>query len=255
MVLPMRHAPRVRTVEPVHDTIAPASHRSRATLATASLVAGPLLMSIGDLIHPSESNDPVDQATVLVDGATRWYGAHLLLLVGAAVFIPGILALSQIAAARKPANGDAVRVLLLVGLSAFSAIFASEMLVGRYAAQGASASATADLLRTLQSAPVLGVLGVLGSAFFVGVAAFAIPFIREGGPWRAPSLLFALGSLLVLAEIISAQVVFSQVGNVTMAVASTTVAWRLRASAQASRAAKCGRKLPCWPRATKVRRL
>ncbi len=49
----------------MHDTIAPESHRSRATLATASLVAGPLLMSIGDLIHPSESNDPADQATVL----------------------------------------------------------------------------------------------------------------------------------------------------------------------------------------------
>ncbi len=134
--------------------------------------------------------------------------------MGAAVFVPGVLALSQLAAARRPANGDAVRVLLLIGLSAFSAIFASEMLVGRYTADGASASATAELLRTLQSGPVLGVLGVLGSAFFVGVAAFAIPFIREGGPWRAPSLLFALGALLVLVEIISAQVVFSQVGNV-----------------------------------------
>jgi hypothetical protein len=185
-------------------------------------------MSIGDLIHPSESNDPADQATVLVNGASRWYGAHLLLFVGAAVFVPGVLALSQLAAARRPANGDAVRVLLLIGLSAFSAIFASEMLVGRYVADGASTSATADLLRTLQSGPVLGVLGGLGSAFFVGVAVFAIPFIRERGPWRAPSLLFALGALLVLVEIISAQVVFSQVGNVMMAVASSTVAWRLR---------------------------
>jgi hypothetical protein len=185
-------------------------------------------MSIGDLIHPSESNDPADQATILVNGASRWYGAHLLLFVGAAVFVPGVLALSQLAAARRPATGDAVRVLLLIGLSAFSAIFAGEMLVGRYTADGASTSATADLLRTLQSGPVLGVLGGLASAFFVGVAAFAIPFIREGGPWRAPSLLFALGALLVLVEIISAQVVFSQAGNVMMAVASSTVAWRLR---------------------------
>lgn len=211
----------------MHETIAPASNRRRATLATASLVAGPLLMSIGDLIHPSESNDPADQAAVLVDGASRWYGAHLLLFVGAAVFVPGVLALSRLAERRR-ANGDAVRVLLLIGLSAFAAIFAGEMLVGRYASDAASASATAELLRTLQSGPVLGVLGVFGSAFFVGVAVFAIPFIREGGPWRAPSLLFALGALLVLVEIISAQVVFSQVGNVMMAVASWTVAWRLR---------------------------
>jgi hypothetical protein len=232
MVLPMRARRRVRTIRLMHDTIAPASHRSRATLTTASLVAGPLLMSIGDLIHPSESNDPADQAAILVDGASRWYGAHLLLLVGAAVFVPGVLALSQLATARRPANGDVVRVLLLIGLSAFWAIFACEMLVGRYAADGASESVTGDLLRTLQSGPVLGVLGVVGSAFFMGVAAFAIPFIREGGEWRVPSLLFALGALLVLVEIISAQVVFSQVGNVMMAVASWTVAWRLRSRPQ-----------------------
>lgn len=212
----------------MHDTIAPAGHRSRLSLVTASLVAGPLLMSIGDLIHPSESNDPAEQATVLVDDAARWYGAHLLLFVGAAVFIPGVLAVSELAAARSQTNGAAVRILLLIGLSSFSAIFACEMLVGRYAADGASASATADLLRTLQSGPVLGVIGILGSAFFVGVAAFSIPFIREGGPWRTPSLLFALGALLVLIEILSAQVVFSQAGNVTMAIASWTVAWRLR---------------------------
>ena len=213
------------------DTIAPASHRTRSAIATASLVAGPLLMSIGDLMHPSESNDPTDQATVVIDSASRWYGAHLLLLVGAAVFVPGVLALSRLAAARRPANGDVVRVLLLVGLSAFSAIFAIEMLIGRSAADGASASATADLLRTLQSGLVLGVLGVLGSAFFVGVAVFAIPFIREGGPWRAPSLLLALGALLILIEIVSAQVVFSKVGNLMNAVASSSFAWRLRSRA------------------------
>jgi hypothetical protein len=212
----------------MRESIEAAPRRRPSNLATISLVVGPLLMSVGDLVHPRESNDPAEQAAVLVDAASRWYSAHLLLFVGAAVFVPGVLELSRLAATRRPGTGSAVRVLLLVGLSAFAAIFASEMLVGRYAADGADASVTADLLRALQSGPVLGVLGLLGSAFFAGIAAFTIPFIREAGRWRAPSVLLALGAVLVLVEIISAQVIFSQAGNVVLAAASWTIAWRLR---------------------------
>jgi hypothetical protein len=226
VVLPMRARRRVRTVAPMHEAMTPSSRRG-TRIAAASLIVGPLLMSVGDLMHPSEDMDPSAQATILIEDAARWYGAHLLLLLGAAVLVPGILALTAIAAERRPSHGGAERILLVVGLAALSAIFACEMLVGRYASDGASVAATADLLRTLQSPAVLGILGGLGSAFFVGVAAFTVPLIRGGAPWRAPAVVFALGALLVLVEIVSAQVVFSQVGNILMAVASATFAFRL----------------------------
>jgi hypothetical protein len=186
-----------------------------------------MLMAVGDLMHPREDMDPSAQATILIDDAARWYEAHLLLLLGAAALVPGILALTAIAAEHRPTRGGAERVLLVVGLAAFSGIFACEMLVGRYSSDGATAAATAELLRTFQSPAVLGILGGLGSAFFVGVGAFTLPLIRAGAPWRAPAVLFALGSSLVLVEIVSSQVVFSQIGNILMAVASATFAWLL----------------------------
>jgi len=226
---------RVRTVDSMHkDTeesrrrptergvSARAGRDSRTLIGAGSLVIGPLLMATGDLLHPKEELDAAAQAVLVVDSAWRWYAAHLLLLIGILVLIPGIQALARLAAERRPALGHAAQVLMPIGMSAFAAIFASEMLVGRYAADGAGPAATAGVLRALQSGQVLGILAVPGIAFFAGVAAFVIP-MSAAGPLRAPAIAMALGAALVLAEIVSAQVLLSQIGNVV--IASATVAF------------------------------
>jgi hypothetical protein len=50
-------------------------------------------------------------------------------------------------------------------------------------------------------------------AFFAGTAALAIPLMMAGGKLRWIAALYSIGALLILAEIISAQVVLSQIGN------------------------------------------
>jgi hypothetical protein len=62
-------------------------------------------------------------------------------------------------------------------------------------------------------------------AFFAGTAVFALPLIRAGGPaaWAASSIL--IGVLLVLAEILTAQVVLSQLGNGLVFCGSALAAW------------------------------
>ena len=50
-------------------------------------------------------------------------------------------------------------------------------------------------------------------AFFLGVAALAVPLIRAGGPLRWPALAFVVGAVLIAIEIVSAQVLLSQIGN------------------------------------------
>ena len=56
--------------------------RAERVTTSVSLVAGPLVMSIGDLLHPEERMLPVEQIAIVVDHASRWYTAHLLLFVG-----------------------------------------------------------------------------------------------------------------------------------------------------------------------------
>jgi hypothetical protein len=196
-------------------------------MMAVSLVLGPLLMSVGDLMHPQEDASAADQAVLIAEHATRWYAAHLLLFVGILVLIPGMLGLSNLAAERRPAVGYAARVLILIGVAAFSAVFVAEMMIGRYVSDGADVSATAKLLETFQSGWVLGAVMVGGVAFFAGVAAFAIPLARDGGSLRWPALAFVLGGLLILAEILTAEVILSQAGNIVILVASTAFAWSI----------------------------
>ena len=193
----------------------PRHHFTR--IEVASLVVAPALMSIGDLMHPHESWDSSAQVHMVAAAATRWYLAHLLLLVGILLFVPGILLLSRTVALRRPRLGYASRVLVLASVGALSAVFAFEMLLGLFTVAADQASAVA-LLETFNSR-VLTVLlpGLL--AFFVGTGLFVLPLATSAGSLRWPAMCFGLGAVFILGEIISAQVILSQIGNVLILVA------------------------------------
>jgi hypothetical protein len=202
------------------------THRDYRTLiAAASLIAGPLLMAIGDLLHPAESMVPSEQIAILVDHASQWYTAHLLLFVGMMLFIPGLLALSGLTRARKPAVGHAARILTLVGTAAIASIFVGEMLIGRFVMDGADPVVATDLLESMFSGPIVAVVGPAVFAFFVGTAAFAIPLIRSGSKLGWAAVMILIGTLLILAEILSAQVILSQIGNILAFCGSAAAAW------------------------------
>jgi hypothetical protein len=194
-------------------------------------------MSIGDLLHPEERMDPSEQVVILVGQASRWYTAHMLLFIGMMLFIPGLLALSAMTGARKPAAGYASRILILVGTAALSSVLVGEMLIGRYVLDGADPSAATALLESMFSEPMLAAVGPAMLAFFVGTAVFAVPLIRAGGALRWPAGAILIGVLLILTEILSAQVLLSQIGNVLAFLGSATAAWLLLhgAAGEASR--------------------
>lgn len=197
----------------------------RTMISAASLVAGPLIMSIGDLLHPEERMAAPEQMAILVADASRWYTAHLLLFIGMMLFIPGLLAFAAMAGARKPGAGYAARILVLIGTAAISSVFVGEMLIGRFVLDGADPAAATDLLESMFSGPIVAAVGPAMLAFFVGTAVFAIPLMRAGGRagWAAATIL--IGALFILAEILSAQVVLSQIGNLLVFLGSATVAW------------------------------
>ena len=183
-------------------------------------------MSIGDLLHPMERMAPAEQVAILVDHASRWFTAHLLLLIGMLLFIPGLLALAALTETRKPAAGYAARILMLVGTAAFASIFVGEMLVGRFVLDGADPAAATKLLESMFSGPMLAALGPAMLAFFIGTALFAIPLMRAGGSAGRAAGIILIGTLLILAEILSAQVLLSQIGNI-LAFCGSAMAARL----------------------------
>ena len=205
-------------------TVAQGEHHG--PVAIASLAIGPLIMAIGDLMHPQESADVARQAAIIVDHPDRWYVAHLLLLIGIVVLVPGLLVLTGEAAARWPRSGRVARVLVLSGTAGASAIFAVEMLAGRLGS--ADHAATTSLLHTLFSLPVAVPIFTIALGFFVGTAMVAIRMIRGVDSLRWPAVFLLIGILLVVAEIVSSQVLFSQMGNVLIWLGTLGFAWRLR---------------------------
>ena len=204
--------------------ISPATRDYRTLIAAASLIVGPLLMSIGDLFHPEERMNTAEQIAILADHASRWFAAHLLLFIGIMLSIPGFLALASLTAERKPAAGYAARILILIGTAAFASIFLGEMLIGQFVTDGADTAAATDLWDSMMSGPIVAAVipGML--AFFVGTAAFAIPLVIAGGTRRWIAALYSIGALLILGEIVSAQVILSQIGNILIFCGGVTAA-------------------------------
>jgi hypothetical protein len=201
--------------EIIVDTALP---QYRRVIGAASLVVGPALMSVGDLFHPAESWDAAAQVAIVAEATTRWYAAHLLLFAGMLLFIPGILTLTELAASRRPVAGYTARLLVLASVGALSAVFVFEMLLGRFLSQGADRAAAVVLIETFQSAAVFAVLlpGLL--AFFIGTMLAVLALAFPSGPFRWPALCLALGSILIMGEIISAEVLLSKIGNMLVLV-------------------------------------
>jgi hypothetical protein len=200
-----------------------ARHRYRTVIGAASLIVGPAFMSVGDLMHPAEDLDPAAQVAIVAQSAGRWYWAHLLLFVGLLLLVPGFLSLTAVAMDRKPRAGYAARVLLVVAVGAFAAVFVGEMLIGRFISGGADQATASLLLETFQSDVFVTLVpGLL--AFFVGVALAVVSLASTAGPFRWPALGLALGAVLILGEIISAQVLLSQIGNSIILVAGIAFA-------------------------------
>jgi hypothetical protein len=171
-------------------------------------------MSIGDLFHPPESWDPNIQVAILEGSATRWYAAHLLLFIGTLVFIPGILELTRLGASRNPRSAYGARILMVMSVGALSAVFVFEMLLGRFVSEIADHALAVALLETFQSAPVFAVLLPALLAFFGGTALFVFSLAPLAAPLRWPAFALSLGAVLIFGEIVLAQVLLSQIGNI-----------------------------------------
>jgi len=202
-----------------------AARRAERVTTSVSLVVGPLLMSIGDLLHPEERMSPVEQIAIVVDHASRWYTAHLLLFVGMLLFIPGFLGLTALTAMLKPVLGYVARILVMIGTAGFASIVTGEMLASRLVLDGVGNDAPISLWTNLFMGPVVAAVGPAVLAFFVGTIMWAIPLLRGSERLRRPVALIVIGALFVLAEILTARVVFSQIGNIVVLCGSAEAAW------------------------------
>jgi hypothetical protein len=118
----------------------------------------------------------------------------------------------------------------MIGTAGFASIVTGEMLASRLVLDGVGSGAPISLWTNLFMGPVVAAVGPAVLAFFVGTIMSAIPLLRGSKRLRWPVALIVIGVLFVLAEILTARVVLSQIGNIVVLCGSAQAAWLIARS-------------------------
>jgi hypothetical protein len=148
----------------------PVSRRLHQRLAASSLIAAPLVLLAGELLHPPFQLDPAQQLALVAANPDRWYLAHLLSLVGFALLVPGLLGLTRLVGQRRAALADLGGALALLGMLAITGLLSIDGFgVWQMAQPAADRAEMAALLDRIFTSPGVVPLLVVPLAFPVGL--------------------------------------------------------------------------------------
>lgn len=155
------------------------AHHFRKTIAGLCMIAAPLLVLAGSVIHPDGSTDEAAQLATVAGNLDQWYAAHLVLLISLAFAIPAVLGLMHMLREREAAYGHVGGALALLGTVAVAGIVAIEMVVWQMGAAGADRAEMVALLeRVSTSAGIVIPLFVVSIALGLGLAVLALGLYR-----------------------------------------------------------------------------
>ncbi|RHW27439.1 hypothetical protein D0Z08_09845 [Nocardioides immobilis] len=167
--------------------------RHRAALA--GLVLGSLLLTVDDLVKPEGGDGAKGMAEAVAEAPTAWLVGWTLTMLGAAVLLPGIGALSGRVGKRGAGLTTAGIVLMGAGLIGTAALAASNLVLEPVVG-GDAASAIPTIERMNESAALLVVFLLYLPGRFLGLPLLIGGLVRAG---LAPmwTVVAGVGSVLV----------------------------------------------------------
>lgn len=163
--------------------------RFRRLVAGLCLIAAPVVLLVGALIHPQGKEASAAHLAVVATNPDRYYWAHAILLVGLALFLPLILALMHLLRERGPRFAHVGGVLAILGLFGATAIVAVDGVAASQMAQPqANVQEMAALLDRIKESPGLrGIAVVAGVTLLLGmlVLAYGLWRTKAAQPWVA----------------------------------------------------------------------
>lgn len=179
------------------------AHHFRKTVAGWCMVAGPLLLLVGQVLHPEQKDDVGAQLAVAADHLDRWFVAHLLILVSIALAVPAILGLMHMLREREVAYGHVGGGLALLGLLAFTGIVAIDGFVGWQAAAGGDRAAMTALFERLNDAAGFVIpFFIVSFGFMLGLVVLAIGLYRARAAQGWMAAFLAVAAVLFVLEVV-----------------------------------------------------
>lgn len=158
------------------------------TVVGTCMLAAPVVLLVGELMHPDAQRDAAAQLQVLSTNADRQYAAHLTFLIALILFVPALHGLGQLLPNRRAAwsrVGLGLGVAGTVGLAAFAGAELVTWQIGNAATGDAAAMTT--LLERLNRSPGFAPLLILSVGFPIGFAVLGagLYLSRAVASWQA----------------------------------------------------------------------
>ena len=173
------------------------------TLAGLSLIVAPLLLLMSVLIGPDLSDDGRERLSEIADSEDRYVASRYLLLIGAWVFVPGLIGLWRVFRGPRVMLGQVGAALVLIGWISTIAFFG----LGTYEYEAAQPDLDRALMGQLADnvddsavmIPMIIITFVVGIAIGSLIVAWSLWRRRLVPPW-VPAALVVWTILDILAD-------------------------------------------------------
>ena len=118
-----------------------------------ALVLAPLLILIGEVLHPQRSAVPAQQLAIVAQHPGAWYASHLLLFAGIVLTLPAVAGLVFLLGGRTRRLAAVGAGLAIAGIACFAGLLTIGFVVWQMASQDADRSQMAALFSRLFHAP------------------------------------------------------------------------------------------------------
>lgn len=170
-----------------------------ATAMGIAMVAAPLAMLISTVIHHPHTGEGGSWLGSAMVSPARFYVAHLLVLVAAALMVPVALGLVAMLRERRPALAYAGAGLTLLGALGIGTLVGMDMIVWQMTDPGADREQMAALIDRVSGSPgAVGPSYLLSSGLVVGPALLAAGLVLERTVSSRQAYLIAVGSTALL---------------------------------------------------------
>ena len=191
------------------------AHHFRKTVAGVCMIAAPLLLLAGMVVHPERVTDEAGQLAVVAGDMDQWFSAHLLLLGSIVLAVPAVLGLMHMLREREVSYGHLGGGLGLLGLIAIAGVVAIDGFVGwQMAAADADRGAMVALYERLnETAGVVIPFYGMSFAFALGLLMLAVGLYRAHAVQSWMAVFLAIGSVLLAIGTPSGSDVLDIVGS------------------------------------------
>jgi hypothetical protein len=206
------------------------AERLHKTICGSCLVAAPVLLLVGGLLHPQETTDPVRQFEIIAGSADRWELSHWIITASMLLMVGAVLGLAHELHEERPTEGIVGGAVALVGVLALFAVAAAETVVIPELGRSSEAGAAALYERIFEFGSTRWtVLLVAVLLLPIGLVAMSYGLYRARvvRTWAAGAL--GLGAVLFAVALPTGVAVLFAVGLAAMVIGMAPIGWRMLA--------------------------